>query len=46
MNREFGAFDAVKDNYPKYAITLDKTDFSRNGILHINLVDFLMGKEL
>lgn len=46
MDREFGAFDAVRDNYPKYVITLDKTDFSRNGIVHMNIIDFLMGEEL
>lgn len=44
--REFGAFDGIKDNYPKYVITLDKTDFSRDGITHINMIDFLMGREL
>ncbi len=46
MDREFGAFDAVRDNFPKYVITLDKTDFSRNGIVHMNMIDFLMGEEL
>lgn len=46
MDREFGAFDAVRDNYPKYVITLDKTDFSRNGIVHMNMIDFLMGEKL
>jgi len=44
MNREFGAFYAVRDNYPKYVITLDKTDFSKNGIVHMNIIDFLMGR--
>ncbi len=46
INREFGAFDAVRDNYPKYVITLDKMNFSRNGIVHMNIMDFLMGEEL
>lgn len=46
IEREFGAFDAVKDHYPKYVITLDKMDFSRNGIVHMNMIDFLLGKEL
>ena len=42
IEREFGAFDAIDDNYPKYVITLDKTDFSRNGIIHKNIIDFLI----
>ncbi|MDD6070784.1 MAG: ATP-binding protein [Clostridiales bacterium] len=46
VEREFGAFDAVKDNYPKYVITLDRENLSRNGIVHMNMIDFLMGEEL
>lgn len=42
IKREFGAYDEIKDNYPKYVITLDKTDFSRNGIIHKNIIDFLL----
>lgn len=46
VEREFGAFDAVKDHYPKYVITLDERDFSKGGIVHINMIDFLCGREL
>ncbi len=42
ISREFGAFNVINDNYPKYVISLDKRDFSRNGIKHLNLIDFLM----
>ena len=42
IEREFGAFNPIEDNYPKYVISLDKEDFSRNGIIHINLIDWLM----
>ena len=42
IEREFGAFDYIDDNYPKYVITLDKMDFSRKGIIHKNIIDFLM----
>lgn len=42
VEREFGAFDSVNDNYPKYVLSLDKFDFSRNGIKHINIIDFLL----
>lgn len=46
IEREFGAFDVINDNYPKYVITLDKMDFSRNGIIHKNIIDFLMNEDL
>ncbi|MBR1741205.1 MAG: ATP-binding protein [Lachnospiraceae bacterium] len=46
ISREFGAFDMVRDHYPKYVITLDKSDFSRGGIVHMNMIDFLSGEEL
>ena len=42
VEREFGAFDSVNDNYPKYVLSLDRFDFSRNGIKHINIIDFLL----
>jgi len=44
IKREFEAFDYVKDNYPKYVITMDKIDYSQNGIIHLNLENFLLGK--
>ena len=34
INREFGAFEEIKDNYPKYVLSLDNTNFSRQGIIH------------
>jgi hypothetical protein len=43
VQREFGAFDSVKDNFPKYVLSLDKFDFSRDGIKHVNIIDFLLG---
>ena len=42
MQREFGAFNYVKDNYPKYVITMDRIDYSQNGIKHLNIEDFLL----
>lgn len=42
IRREFGAFSGIADNYPKYVISMDKFDFSRDGIIHKNLADFLM----
>ena len=40
--REFGAYDDIKDNYPKYVISMDEFDMSRNGIIHMNIRDFLL----
>ena len=41
INREFGAYDSVKDNYPKYVVSMDKLDFSQNGIIHKNVIEWL-----
>jgi len=43
-NREFGAFSPIKDGAPKYVLSLDRIDFSRDGIQHLNIIDFLLGK--
>ena len=40
--REFGAYDSIKDNYPKYVISLDKMNYEYNGIKHVNIIDFLL----
>ena len=42
--REFSAFDTINDNYPKYVLSLDKTDFSRDGIIHKNIISWLLEK--
>ncbi len=44
-NREFGAFKEIEDNYPKYVLSLDNTNFSRDGIIHKNIIDWLLEKE-
>ncbi len=45
IEREFGAFKPISDAAPKYVLSMDRLDFSRDGISHINIVDFLMGKK-
>lgn len=45
IKREFGAFDRVRDNFPKYVVTLDEFDMSRDGIKHRNIRDFLLAEE-
>lgn len=44
IEREFGAYNQVADNYPKYVLTMDKIDYSRNGIIHKNIIDWLLGE--
>lgn len=45
IQREFGAYDNIRDNYPKYVVSLDEFDMSRNGIKHRNVRDFLLAEE-
>jgi len=42
IEREFGAYNGISDHYPKYVITLDRTILTRDGIIHLNLIDFLL----
>ena len=42
--REFGNLENIDDNYPKYVISSDIVDMSRNGIIHYNIIDFLLDK--
>lgn len=44
IDREFGAFKPISDAAPKYVLSLDRFDYSRDGIVHLNIVDFLLGK--
>lgn len=41
IQREFGFYNEITDNYPKYVLSLDEFDMSRNGIIHKNIRDFL-----
>lgn len=45
IQREFGAFHNITDASPKYVLSLDRMDFSHDGIGHINIVDFLLNKQ-
>ncbi|MFD0705318.1 ATP-binding protein [Alloscardovia venturai] len=42
--REFGAFQPIADNFPRYVVSMDEFDMSRNGIKHKNIRDFLLMK--
>lgn len=41
-NREVSAFDKIKDNYPKFLLTLDFDNTSINGIQKTNVIDWLL----
>lgn len=40
-DREYRPLESIRDNYPKYVVTADSLLQHRNGIEHINLVDFM-----
>lgn len=44
IDREFGIYNNIQDNYPKYVISNDTFVFSQNGIIHKNIIDFLLDK--
>lgn len=41
IDREFSSLKNIKDNYPKYVVTMDEFDFGREGIKHMNIRDFI-----
>lgn len=42
IKREFGAYSRITDASPKYVMSLDKIDMSHDGIVHMNIIDFLL----
>lgn len=45
VQREFGAYSRITDASPKYVMSLDKIDMSHDGIIHLNIIDFLLRKK-
>lgn len=41
-DREYRPYEHIKDNYPKYLLTMDNLLQQRNGVIHKNIIDFLM----
>ena len=41
QEREYRSLEKIKDNYPKYILSLDLLLQNRNGIIHKNLIDFI-----
>jgi hypothetical protein len=44
VKREFGVYDSIRDNFPKYVVSMDELDMSRDGIKHFNIKEFLIAK--
>lgn len=42
VEREFNAYKGIDDNYPKYVLTMDRLNFSQDGIIHKNVIDWLL----
>lgn len=42
IEREFKPLQKIKDNYEKLVLSMDNFDFSKEGIKHQNIVDFLL----
>ena len=41
IKREFEPLSKIRDNYPKYVLSMEKSDYSRDGIEHVNIIRFL-----
>lgn len=44
-NREYAPFTKIRDNYPKYLLTMDSLLQKRNGVIHKNITDFIANDE-
>lgn len=45
IEREFGAYKSVRDSSPKYVLSLDDMDMSKDGIIHLNIEEWLLHKK-
>ena len=43
-DREFSGLEKINDNFDKYVLSMDKLDFSGNGLKHRNIIDFLISE--
>jgi len=41
QEREYKPLEEIKDNYPKYLLTIDSLLQKRNGIIHANIAEFI-----
>ena len=45
IEREFAPLLNIKDKYDSYVLSMDDEDLSRDGIKHMNIIDFLKSDE-
>ena len=43
--RIFETYNLVTDNFPKYVLSMDHSNFSQDGVIHKNIIDFLLEDE-
>lgn len=43
--REYQSLERIRDNYPRYIMTTDYLLQKRNGISHVNLMDFMRNEK-
>jgi predicted AAA+ superfamily ATPase len=46
VEREFGVYYDIADNFPKYVVSMDELDMSRDGIVHRNIREFLLSDSI
>ena len=39
--REFGAFEGIRDGHPRFVLSMDRVDRGRDGVTHRNIVEWL-----
>ena len=44
IEREFSVYKNIQDNYPKYVISTDTINMSQDGIIHKNIIDWLLNQ--
>ena len=43
--RIFETYNSITDNFPKYVLSMDHSNFSQDGVIHKNIIDFLLEEE-
>ena len=43
--RIFETYNSITDNFPKYVLSIDHSNFSQDGVIHKNIIDFLLEDE-
>ena len=43
--RIFETYNSITDNFPKYFLSMDHSNFSQDGVIHKNIIDFLLEDE-